>query len=106
MLDNLCHIFKLAAYMGLIESFGIILLAYQHNGYIVIYYALSLFFWTPSFIVISMTKSRSLNVYYPHAGLLNKELLYSLFINFLVSGCVMYLFYILIYFRVEHKDAL
>ena len=72
MLDNLCHIFKLAAYMGLIESFGIILLAYQHNGYIVIYYALSLFFWTPSFIVISMTKSRSLNVYYPHAGLLNK----------------------------------
>ena len=105
MLDNLAQIFKLAAYMGFIESIGIVFLAYQHNGYVIVYYALTLFFWSPSFIVMTFTKARKLNVYYPNPGLMNPEVMYTLLVNFVVSVFVIYLFYMWIYFRVEHKDS-
>lgn len=55
---------------------------------------------------MTFTRARKLNVYYPNPGLMNPEVMYTLIINFFASVLVIYLFYIWIYFRVEHKDSL
>ena len=70
------------------------------------YYALTLFFWTPSFVVMTFSKAWKLNVYYPHPGLMNIEMMFTLVFDFISSSFLIYLFYIWVYFRVEHKDAL
>ena len=105
LLENSIQIFKLTTYMGIMESFGIVILAYYQMNFTVWHYTFGILFWIPNFILMSLQKPSKFNQFFPKAGLINKEVFLSLFYSVIIMLFFMLLVTNYLFTRLEGKDS-
>ena len=105
LLENSIQIFKLTTYMGIMESFGIVILAYYQMNFTVWHYTFGILFWIPNFLLMSLQKPSKFNQFFPKAGVINKEVFLSLFYSVFIMLFFMCFVSSYLFYRLESKET-
>jgi cation-transporting ATPase 13A2 len=103
LLENSIQIFKLTTYMGIMESTGIVILAYYQMSFTVPHYTFGILFWIPNFILMSFQRPVKLNQFYPKPGLVNKKIILGLIYGVTIMLTFMGLMAYFLFYRSQAK---